>query len=130
MAIIHIPLSLYAHFVQPILQILALTGHVDPGYDGVRRPWQFYYPFANISLTSIECSIVCTRHLVQELFQPVLANLDTKLQGQVSISQDDFVVIQIGGGGMEAGQRVLDLTAPLALAGMYVFSALSYGSSS
>lgn len=35
-----------------------------------------------------------------------------------SISVEDFVVISVEGAGMEAGQRVLELTSPLALAGM------------
>ena len=35
-----------------------------------------------------------------------------------SISAEDFVVISVEGAGMEAGQRVLELTSPLALAGM------------
>lgn len=53
-----------------------------------------------------------------EWFEPILERLDKNASKQVSISRDDFVVIQVGGEGMEAGQRVLDLTAPLALAGM------------
>jgi hypothetical protein len=35
-----------------------------------------------------------------------------------SISDEEFVVISVEGAGMEAGQRVLELTSPLALAGM------------
>ena len=35
-----------------------------------------------------------------------------------SISAETFVVISVEGAGMEAGQRVLELTSPLALAGM------------
>lgn len=61
---------------------------------------------------------MCPRHLVDELFVPLIEQLDQKAQKQISISQENFLVIQIGGEGMEAGQRVLDLTAPLALAGM------------
>ena len=50
----------------------------------------------------------------------MIERLDAKAKQAVIISNDDFVVIQVGGEGMEAGQRVLDLTAPLALAGMQV----------
>jgi hypothetical protein len=49
---------------------------------------------------------------------PLIERLDAKAKQAVIISNDDFVVLQVGGEGMEAGQRVLDLTAPLALAGM------------
>jgi hypothetical protein len=37
----------------------------------------------------------------------------------LSISQDDFIAMQVYGEGLEAGQRVLELTSPLAMAGMY-----------
>lgn len=37
-----------------------------------------------------------------------------------TISSEDFVVISVEGEGLEAGQRVLELTSPLALAGMCV----------
>lgn len=127
LALIHIPLSLYTHFIHPILKLLALIGVEEDDDDGVpRRPWSFYYPFANISVTTIECSVVCPRHLVQELFVPILSDLSAAAQARVSISKDDFVVIQVGGSGNEAGQRVLDLTAPLAFAGISIFFITSY----
>lgn len=44
----------------------------------------------------------------------------------VSISKEDYSVIIIGGEGLEAGQRVLDLTGPLALAGIPIFFITSY----
>jgi len=40
--------------------------------------------------------------------------------GRATISSEDFVVISVEGEGLDAGQRVLELTTPLALAGMYV----------
>jgi len=118
-ALIHIPLPLYPYFLHPILQLLALTGTEGEDDEGIpRRPWAYLFPFANISVTPTECSIVCPRHLATELFDPLIEKLDSKARKDVSISNDDFVVIQVGGEGMEPGQRVLDLTAPLALAGM------------
>ncbi|PSK36655.1 hypothetical protein B9Z65_1838 [Elsinoe australis] len=127
LALIHIPLKLYPHFIQPILQLLALVGVDEEDEDGIpRRPWAFYYPFANISVTTIECSIVCPRHLITELFTPILCSLSSSAQSQISISRDDYVVIAVGGEGTEAGQRVLDLTAPLALAGISIFFITSY----
>ena len=124
---IHIPLSLYPHFIHPILKLLALLGIDAEHEDGTQcRPWAFYYPFANISVTTFECSIVCPRHLVEELFIPILERLDSEAQSAVSISRDDFVAIQVGGSGTAAAQRVLDLTAPLALAGISIFFITSY----
>lgn len=120
LAIVHIPLHLYSHFIQPILRLLTLTDGTDE-VDGLpRRKWAYPNAFTNISVTTIECSVVCPRRLVDELFKPLIERLDTKAKQAVIISNDDFVVIQVGGEGMEAGQRVLDLTAPLALAGMQV----------
>jgi hypothetical protein len=118
LAIVHIPLHLYSHFIQPILRLLTLTDGTDE-VDGLpRRKWAYPNAFTNISVTTIECSVVCPRALVDELFKPLIERLDAKAKQAVIISNDDFVVIQVGGEGMEAGQRVLDLTAPLALAGM------------
>ena len=120
LAIVHIPLHLYSHFIQPILRLLTLTNGTDE-VDGLpRRKWAYPNAFTNISVTTIECSVVCPRRLVDELFRPLIERLDAKAKQAVIISNDDFVVIQVGGEGMEAGQRVLDLTAPLALAGMQV----------
>lgn len=120
LAIVHIPLHLYSHFIQPILRLLTLTDGTDE-VDGLpRRKWAYPNAFTNISVTTIECSVVCPRRLVDELFRPLIERLDAKAKQAVIISNDDFVVIQVGGEGMEAGQRVLDLTAPLALAGMQV----------
>ena len=34
------------------------------------------------------------------------------------ISREDYMVIQVDGQGLDAGQRVLELTRPLAMAGM------------
>ncbi|KAG8628354.1 hypothetical protein KVT40_004227 [Elsinoe batatas] len=127
LALIHIPLKLYPHFIQPILQLLALVGVDEEDEHGLpRRPWAFSYPFANISVTTIECSIVCPRHLITELFTPIIYSLSSSAQSEISISRDDYVVIAVGGEGTEAGQRVLDLTAPLALAGISIFFITSY----
>ena len=49
---------------------------------------------------------------------PVLNLLDAESKESVSITADDFVVMQVDGEGLDAGQRVLELTSPLALAGM------------
>lgn len=56
--------------------------------------------------------------LANELFVPILNLLDTQSRSEVHITSDDFVVMQVDGEGLDAGQRVLELTSPLALAGM------------
>ena len=37
---------------------------------------------------------------------------------RIMISKEEFVVVQVEGQGLDAGQRVLELTRPLAMAGM------------
>jgi hypothetical protein len=124
LALIHIPLHLYSSFLQSILQLLLPTASRHSfngnGHNAVQPPkgWPYEHPFVNISITPIECSIVCSRHLANELFVPILAHLDPHSRSQVHITSDDFVVMQVDGEGLDAGQRVLELTSPLALAGM------------
>lgn len=124
LALIHIPLHLYSSFLQSILQLLlpnaSRNGFSSNGNGAVQPPkgWPYEHPFVNISITPIECSIVCSRILANELFVPVLNLLDENSKSQVHITVDDFVVMQIDGEGLDAGQRVLELTSPLALAGM------------
>lgn len=60
--------------------------------------------------------------MAEELFKPAIDRAVSAHgpdgERYASISEEDFVVISIEGAGMEAGQRVLELTSPLALAGM------------
>ena len=86
----------------------------------------FWHPFVNVSITPNECSIVCPRKEAEELFEPVVHGLSASLQNSVSISEEDYSVIVIGGEGLEAGQRVLDLTSPLAMAGIPIMFITSY----
>lgn len=68
----------------------------------------------------MECSVVCSRALADQLFVPVRDGLDEVTRKQVAISRQNYVVIQVDGDGLDAGQRVLDLTGPLAMNGMFV----------
>ena len=86
----------------------------------------FWHPFVNVSVTKTECSIACTRQQAEELFEPVHGMLSPLMRKSATISKEDYSVIVIGGEGLEAGQRVLDLTGPLALAGIPIFFITSY----
>lgn len=123
LALIHIPLPLYHTFLQSILQLVlpnATRNGYENGSGAVQSPknWPCEHPFVNISITPVECSIVCSRQLANELFVPVLNMLEPQARESVNITVDDFVVMQVDGEGLDAGQRVLELTSPLALAGM------------
>ncbi|KAF2269328.1 hypothetical protein CC78DRAFT_277595 [Lojkania enalia] len=138
LALIHIPLHLYANFLQAILQLLlpnesrnsALNnGNGNGNGNAAVRPpkgWPYEHPFVNISITPIECSVVCSRTLARELFIPARDALNAAAKSQVSITSEDFVVMQVDGEGLDAGQRVLELTSPLALAGISIFFITTY----
>ena len=66
---------------------------------------------------------MCPRLLADEYLAPLVERfhtLDPSSRDDLSISKDDYIAMQVIGVGLEAGQRVLDLTSPLAMAGMYV----------
>lgn len=135
LSLIHIPLHLYPHFLQPILSLLLPLS--ESRYDHASESVTSYgespssrfialentdevHDFVNISLTPVECSVVCSKESVERLFRPIITRLNPSLKDDVVIGEDDFVVLQVDGDGLDAGKRVLDLTSPLAFAGMWV----------
>ncbi|KAB8234752.1 hypothetical protein ETB97_004024 [Aspergillus alliaceus] len=136
LALVHIPLDLYPYFLNPILQVLfhevpPLNGsHADfqnGGSDGGHRRAQ--PAFLNLSITPVECSIMCPRQLADNYFAPLVerfAKDNSSNQCRLSISREDFVAMQVYGEGLEAGQRVLELTSPLAMAGISIFFISTY----
>lgn len=125
MSLIHIPLPLYPYFVQAILRLLFLSDDDDHERHAAevgrhdREPWASWHRFLNISVTPVECSLVCSRQHAQEIVVPLLNGLG-HFKDHVSISTDDYLAIQVDGDGLDAGRRVVELTSPLALAGMFV----------
>lgn len=114
--------------MQPILSLLLNNEQRDQEGNIVepRRLWQYWHPFVNVSITPNECSIVCPREQAEELFAPLVEELSPALQEAITITREDYSAIMIGGEGLEAGQRVLDLTSPLAMAGIPIFFITSY----
>ncbi|KAH9882414.1 hypothetical protein J1614_000650 [Plenodomus biglobosus] len=131
LALIHVPLHLYRNFLQSVLQLLLPSAadddiHDDSGAVQPPRSWPGEHSFVNISVTPVECSVVCSRTLANDLFVPVLQSLDAESRDQVHITSEDFIVMQVDGEGLDAGQRVLELTSPLALAGIPIFFITTY----
>lgn len=119
----HIPLELYPYFVKSVLNLI--FDETPPLEDAPQDDADEYKPpaFMNVSITPVEVSIICPRRLLDKYFVPVideLGELDAALQARLVVSDKTFIVMQVLGEGLEAGRRVLDLTTPLALAGMYV----------
>lgn len=97
---------------------------VDNGLDGLsldEKPG-----FLNISVTPLECSIVCHDIWARRIFEPIIKQLPKETAKTVSISKDTYVVVRVSSPGMEAGSRVVDLTSPLALAGIPIFFITTY----
>ena len=120
---IHIPLTPYQDYLSTILKLLfpfpSRPNGQSEDYEDIS--WANAHAFLNVSVTPIEASIVCSTLLAEELFAPKIAEAKRcdPLKGDTaSISSGDYVVISVEGGGTEAGQRLLELTGPLALAGM------------
>ncbi|OQD88241.1 hypothetical protein PENANT_c004G11718 [Penicillium antarcticum] len=138
--LVHIPLELYPYFLKAVLKLifdeippLENDGENDDeesdDFDNVSEN-DFKPPaFMNISITPVEVSVMCPRRLVDKYFGPVmdqLDQLDGSLRSRLVISENDFIAMQVLGEGLEAGRRVLDLTTPLALAGISIFFISTY----
>lgn len=97
-----------------------VDGDADAGY---REP-----AFLNVSITPVEVSVICPRRLAEKYFVPVidqLRQIDASLCSRVDVSEHDYIAMQVLGQGLEAGKRVVELTSPLAMAGMCVYAFLS-----
>lgn len=129
-ALIHIPLTLYPTFLQPILQTLLpqsqqqSSGSLESDLQGLTIDDQ--HGFLNISITPIECSIVCHSTLAKNIFEPAIRRLPKEQAKTVSMSKDSYAVFSVISAGMDAGSRVVDLTSPLALAGISIFFITTY----
>lgn len=140
MVLVHIPLELYPYFLKSVLRLIfdeipPLEDEKDDDasfddfenaseYDSYKAP-----AFMNVSITPVEVSVMCPRRLVDKYFVPVmdqLDQLDESLRSRLIVSENDYIAMQVLGEGLEAGKRVLELTSPLALAGMYVNSQYLY----
>lgn len=115
LSLVHIPLTLYPHFLNALISLLIPEAGGNDRSQPVDAPG-----FINISLTPVECSVVCPRAAAEKFFKPILNDLSPELKNSVLISPEDFVAIQVEGEELNAGQRVLDLSSPLALVGVYV----------
>ncbi|KAL8383120.1 hypothetical protein RB595_006738 [Gaeumannomyces hyphopodioides] len=139
LSLIHIPLELYSSLLQPILQVLLPQREsLWPGNrarspddavaapDGVLGP-DHRHEFLNVSVTPVECSVVCHASWVAAVFEPAIKRLlPREAARQVSVSRDRYVALCVINAGMDAGSRVVDLSSPLALAGIPIFFITTY----
>lgn len=139
--LVHIPLDLYPYFFKAVLRLifdeiysldeekeedLILEDQEDASDQG-----SDYKPpaFLNVSITPVEVSVICPRRLVQKYFRPLLDQLNqlnSDLRSHLDVSDNDYIAMQVLGQGLEAGKRVLELTSPLAMAGISIFFISTY----
>lgn len=138
LSLIHIPLELYSSLLQPILRVLlpqreslwpgnrARSSDDATAPNGVLGP-DHRHGFLNVSVTPVECSVVCHASWVAAVFEPAIRQLlPREAARQVSVSRDRYVALCVINAGMDAGSRVVDLSSPLALAGIPIFFITTY----
>ncbi|KAK4242269.1 hypothetical protein C8A03DRAFT_11556 [Achaetomium macrosporum] len=127
LSLIHIPLDLYTSLLQPILKVV-LPPSQDPtqSTQGNLTSNKHQHGFFNISVTPIECSIVCNSTWAKSVFEPAIKRLPRDQAKSVAISKDTYAALSVYGAGVDAGSRVADLTSPLALADIPIFFITTY----
>ncbi|KPI42165.1 uncharacterized protein AB675_5689 [Cyphellophora attinorum] len=123
LVLIHIPTGLYTLFLQPIQQLLFADDN-DPDQE-LNSSWTNRHDFLNVSITPEGVSVICTRYLADKYFSPIQERWKDVIDG-FEIVDETFTVIQVDGQGLDAGQRVLELTSPLAMAGISIFFITTY----
>ncbi|KFA47952.1 hypothetical protein S40293_10187 [Stachybotrys chartarum IBT 40293] len=132
--LIHVPLAQYSTVLQPILRILLPQSH-NPNLSpelpqseleslGLTADGQ--HTFLNISITPIECSIVCHSEWTKNVFEPAIRALPKDVAKAVSISKDTYTILSVISAGLDAASRVVDLSMPAALAGIPIFFITTY----
>lgn len=139
--LVHIPLELYPYFFKAVLSLifdevspLDTNDQDEDQLDDIddesdHHPESTQPAFLNVSITPVEVSVICPRRLVEKYFDPLindLGQLDSSLRSRLGVSKNDYIAMQVLGQGLEAGKRVLELTSPLAMAGISIFFISTY----
>lgn len=130
--LIYFPHELYPYLVQPIIrtlipqtQDLHIATHApEHALDGLTPDQQ--HRFLNISITPIECSLVVHASWAAAVFGPVIARLPAHLGAQVHVSTDTYMILSVIAAGLDPAGRVMELSSPLALAGIPIFFLTTY----
>lgn len=129
LGLVHIPNEYYHFFASALLRMI-FGNDYDGDIDGVA--WPDRHDFLNLSISPVGCSLVASKFLIDKYLQAQVQQFSDLLtqashpSPSVEISHDDYVAIQVDGQGLDAGQRVLELTGPLAMAGISLFFISTY----
>ncbi|KAM0256901.1 hypothetical protein ACHAQJ_004723 [Trichoderma viride] len=130
--LIHIPLDLYPTLLQPILRILLpQTQSLNFSRDSTEYELEglttdFQHGFLNISITPIDCSVVCHSSWAKNVFEPALNALPKHISKSVSVFKDTYMILVVTSAGLDPGGRVMELSSPLAFAGIPIFFITTY----
>jgi hypothetical protein len=136
-SLIHIPLELYSTFLQPILKVVlpqtprsdgspAIADDDDRPQEGNYLTRDHQHIFLNVSITPIECSIVCHTVWTEHIFTPAITKLPPDVAAAVSVSEDTYLIVSVDSAGGDPAGRVTELSAPLAIAGIPIFFIATY----
>ncbi|KAJ4863956.1 ACT domain-containing protein [Trichoderma breve] len=130
--LIHIPLDLYPTLLQPLLRIL-LPQTQSLNFTRDSREYEleglttdYQHGFLNISITPIECSVVCHSSWAKNVFEPALNALPKPLKNTVKLYKDTYMILAVTSAGLDPGGRVMELSSPLAFAGIPIFFITTY----
>jgi hypothetical protein len=70
--------------------------------------------------------VVCHSNWAKTVFEPVVSRLPRDVGKRVIISKEAYLVLSVLSAGMDAGNRVMELTSPLALAGIPILFITTY----
>ncbi|TFB04147.1 hypothetical protein CCMA1212_004010 [Trichoderma ghanense] len=130
--LIHIPLDLYPTLLQPILRILLpQTQSLNFSRDSTEYELEglttdYQHGFLNISITPIDCSVVCHSSWAKNVFEPALNALPKAISKNVSVFKDTYMILSVTSAGLDPGGRVMELSSPLAFAGIPIFFITTY----
>ncbi|KAF4584461.1 hypothetical protein GQ602_005834 [Ophiocordyceps camponoti-floridani] len=131
-SLISIPLDLYSQFLQPILRILLpQTQSLDasartPEHELEGLTSDNQHGFLNISITPLEVSVVAHSSWARNVLQPVIDALPRHVSRSVSVVGHGYMVLCVISADLDAAGRVMELTSPLALAGVPIFFITTY----
>jgi len=117
LSLVHIPLEHFSYYVRPLIQLLLPEkGTLND------------IPFINISINPVEASVICPKELAEKYFRPFLTSSGPAPGSgdSISVAPDDYILMFVTGSGSQPSQRVIDLTTPLALAGIPLFFITTY----
>lgn len=123
---------MYANFLQPALRVLlpqtqtVSSSRKWPDHDLEGLTSDHQHTFLNVSVTPLECSVVCHTSWARSVFEPAIAAIPREARKSAFISQEPYLVLSVISGDLDIVSRILELTCPLALAGISIFFISTY----